>query len=132
MSSSVELFLNFAWFGLALASVLLWLRCGRRDERRWYLPLVALAMLVVLLFPVISVSDDLWAVQNPAETDSWVRRNLDHATAPMLLLFTALPAAIFAGLWFSHLRAPLPQLRARVPFRPWIGASLWNRPPPLG
>ncbi len=36
-------------------------------------------MVVVLLLPVISLSDDLMAIQAPAETDSCVRRAL-HAS----------------------------------------------------
>jgi hypothetical protein len=36
--------------------------------------MVALAVLILILFPVISVTDDLQAIQNPAEVDSCLRR----------------------------------------------------------
>ena len=40
---------------------------------------MALAALLLILFPVISVTDDFWAVHNPAETDRGVCR--DHSSA---------------------------------------------------
>ena len=53
----------------------LWFHVGRREQCDRHVSLVALAMLLVIMFPVISVSDDLWSVHNPAETDTCQRRN---------------------------------------------------------
>jgi hypothetical protein len=75
----MELFLNSAWALLAVAIVYLWLRLGRRAVSERQMSFVALVMLIVILFPVISVSDDLWSIQNPAETDTCQRR--DHCAA---------------------------------------------------
>jgi len=67
----MELFLNFSWALLTIASVCLWMRMERRIGAERRLPLVALALLIVILFPVISVSDDLQVLQNPAESDTF-------------------------------------------------------------
>ena len=40
------------------------------------MPLIALTIVLILLFPVISVSDDLGTLQNPAESDTCYRRSL--------------------------------------------------------
>ena len=72
----VEILLNFAWAALAVLIVCLWLRIGDRtgiDRRR---QLVAIAVLIAILFPVISVSDDLMAMQSATEQDGIQRR--DH------------------------------------------------------
>lgn len=70
----MELFFNSVWALVAVASVCFWLRLGLRTPEHRHLSVVGLAMLVVILFPVISVSDDLWSLQNPAETDTSQRR----------------------------------------------------------
>jgi hypothetical protein len=81
----MELFLNLVWTALAVASFCLWVRHEKRDGTTRCLPLIALVMLLVILFPVISVSDDLWSVQNPAETDSTLRRDQIASVQPSIL-----------------------------------------------
>lgn len=71
----MEIFLNLAWTCLAIVSLVLWMRFEHRTGAQRRLTLIALVMLLVILFPVISVSDDLWSIQNPAETDTCQRRN---------------------------------------------------------
>ena len=83
----MELFLNLAGAFVALALICLWLVCALRagdtDAHR-RTQIIALALLILVLFPVISVTDDLLAAENPAEIDSVQRRNQDacswHAT----------------------------------------------------
>ncbi len=133
---SMELFLNLAWVLLVALMVWLWLRfaprCGpdgRMKDRP--MQLVALAVLLLILFPVISVTDDLQAIQNPAETDSTLRR--DHIAAGSQSIFPAvaaqpLPAAaeLFSGFpSFSAVR----NLPAPTIDYPAL-ASVQNRPPP--
>ncbi len=63
-------------------------------------------MLFVILFPVISVSDDLWSIQNPAETDTYQRR--DHLAACPHSVFpavAALPQFAIAELTFGFQRS---------------------------
>jgi hypothetical protein len=84
----MEIFLNLAWTLLAIASFGLWMRFEHRTGSHRGLSFIALAMLLVILFPVISVSDDLWSIQNPAETDTCQRRNQIapdlHSIVPVL------------------------------------------------
>lgn len=127
----MELFFNILWCGLAIVCLSQWLRAEQRQQRDRRTTLVAWVMLVVILFPVISVSDDLWAIQNPAEADSFARRD-SHAAAPQSL---------------HHATAGLPEdARCVIPFvlkgrenpmfrsEPGVGSrsrgSIQNRPPP--
>jgi hypothetical protein len=133
---SMELFLNLAWVLLAALMMSLWPRFaprtgpdGRVKDLR--MQFVALAVLLLILFPVISVTDDLQAIQNPAETDSGLRR--DHVIASPHSIFpaiAALPLAIFAGL-LSGLPRFTGTRNLRVPAidHPAL-ASIQNRPPP--
>jgi|ERR1700733_14615756 len=129
----METFLNLAWGMLAIAGVCLWTRLERRSGAQRCLPLIALAMLFVILFPVISVSDDLWSIQNPAETDSCLRRDHSilgaHAIFPD---FAAFPVASFAQF-------PLDFSDCEATYRATLCATatpamseIENRPPPVG
>jgi hypothetical protein len=126
----MELFLNFAWACLALTSVCLWSRFDRREKSERRLPFIALAMLIVMLFPVISVSDDLWALQNPAEADSSIRRDHSVTVAHAFFPAVAMPEAAFAGLTSIHERSSEPLFHASLPVgRPAVD-RIQNRPPP--
>jgi len=95
------------------------------------MPMIALGALLLILFPVISVSDDLWSVQNPAEADTCLRRNDTpsgaHAILPPLAslpLSTFVQTATEAWTYFPPVRTPL--LRRVTPAFP----PAENRPPP--
>ena len=78
----MELILNVAWVLVAAAALASWSVASRRvkdSSRRIASQLLALSVLLLILFPAISITDDLWAVHNPAETDILVRRH-DEAT----------------------------------------------------
>ena len=127
----MELFFNSVWALVAIASVCLWLRLGRRTLADRHMSFIALVMLIVILFPVISVSDDLWSIQNPAETDSCQRRDhrayCPHAVFPAI---AALPVPILAALnfGFQPLTVPLKLVLPAVE-NPALG-TIQNRPPP--
>lgn len=127
----MELFFNILWGAFAMVCLSLWLRAEQREKRDRRVTFVALMMLVVMVFPVISVSDDLWAIQNPAEADSFVRRD-PHASVPQSV---------------QHAAAGLPEVaQAEFPlglkgsllleFQPESGMDssscgpIQNRPPP--
>jgi hypothetical protein len=127
----MELALNLAWALLAAVMVCLWLRFVPRTGANRRLQFVALAVLLLILFPVVSVSDDLQAAQNPAEADCLVRR--DHAcSTPHCVLphVAAMPLPIFAGLSFGFLhRSTSGTPLVRVADHPAL-APIQNRPPP--
>jgi hypothetical protein len=132
----METVLNLVWALLVALMFGLWLRFAPRScpNRRVDSPpiqFVALAVLILLLFPVISVTDDLQAIQNPAETDTCQRR--DHVCGTPHSLFpavAALPLPAFAGLSFGILHLAVPAgLLAPVVANPAV-ASIQIRPPP--
>lgn len=128
---SMELFLNSAWAMMAIVIVSLWLRLEGRDQGERRMSAVALGMLIVILFPVISVSDDLWSLQNPAETDTYQRRDhLDSCPHSIFPVISALPETAPAALTlgFHGFVAPL-NLSKLVVENPAL-APIQNRPPP--
>jgi hypothetical protein len=129
----MELSLNLAWLLVAGVIVSLWLRGQSRkspDRRR---QLIAIAVVIAILFPVISVSDDLLAIQNASEADNYLRR--DHLTPPSInpvqpILSIAAPL-FFAGLGLAFLRFIAPGLLpVEAPEHPEL-ACIENRPPPF-
>jgi hypothetical protein len=65
----MELILNLFWLLLTIPALWLWHKRGlRRDQsKRSCLLLISLGCLLILLFPVISASDDLRAMRTEAE-----------------------------------------------------------------
>ena len=127
----MELTLNLAWLLLATAMVSLWLGFGLHSGRDRHLQMVALVALILILFPVISVTDDLQAAQNPAETASCLRRDHEHSNSHSIVPAAALlPQPIFAGLSFGILRTGAPcGLPSPLVKNPALSA-VQNRPPP--
>jgi hypothetical protein len=127
----MELFFNSVWVLMAIASVCFWLRLGRRTLAERHMSFVALVMLVVILFPVISVSDDLWSIQNPAETDTCQRR--DHRVSDPHALFpvmAALPEPAVAELSFGFQHLDVPRNTSLPAVENPAFAAIENRPPP--
>jgi hypothetical protein len=128
---TMEIFLNLAWTSLAILSLGLWMRFERRTGRHRRMPLIALVMLLVILFPVISVSDDLWSIQNPAETDTCQRR---HQIAPnphsIIPVLAAPLAPLFARVTLDvqYFSAPIELSTDRYGIPALEGID--NRPPP--
>jgi hypothetical protein len=129
----MELFFNLAWLVVAGALVALWLRGNGQTHPERRGQVIAMAVLIAILFPVISVSDDLQALQNASEADNYLRR--DHlvpsnqsTVQPMLAVI--LPV-MMAGLGFGFLRFIAPSLLSVLqPKHPEI-AGIENRPPPV-
>jgi hypothetical protein len=134
----VELLLNFLWLSLSLALVLIWIRAARHGHTKpTWSALVALALLLVLLLPVISMTDDLVAMDGPSEYEHVVRRgempllHLTHDTAA--LLDTGL-LAVLLFLGFAILFSRLSRFTMR--FSPRILSDAFVRttgvrPPPM-
>jgi hypothetical protein len=126
----MELTLNLVWALLAILLVRLWLRHAPSSGASSRTQIAALAMLILILLPVISVTDDLQTIQNPAEVDC-ARRN--HAATSPHSIFPAvatIPPTVLAELsfGFSGFAAP------GQPHVPLVAvpalSSIQNRPPP--
>jgi len=126
----MELTLNFVWALLTALMVGLWLRCGARKSTR-RMQLGALALLVLILFPVVSVTDDLQAAHNPAEADCCLRRDHERPNLSARLSGApALPLPVFAGISFGPIRLTALNV-CPAPFVELLTlASIQNRPPP--
>jgi hypothetical protein len=127
----MELLLNLAWMLLAALMISVWLRSAPSEGESRKTQFVALTLLILILFPVISVTDDLMAAQNPAEADCCLRK--DHVVASshsMIPMAAALPLPTFAEmtLGIPHFAAPSNFTLPRVAC-PAL-ASIQNRPPP--
>lgn len=119
----MELFLNFVWLSISLAMILLWIQAIRHGytKSNWS-TFIALILLLVLLFPVISITDDLGAMDSPStEVEHVVRRSempllplthdpslLDIGAFAVLLSFCL--TVLFLRLSRFSLRTPLRKL----------------------
>jgi hypothetical protein len=106
----MELLLNLAWVLLALPAYCLWRQDAVARLARRFSPLqglLALACALVLLFPVISASDDLHAMRAEMEDSSSIKRSVrqaasdkhsagvhrGHGASPLAAIVNWLPAA---------------------------------------
>jgi hypothetical protein len=132
----VELFLNIIWFATSLLLVTWWIRLARRERTRDEVSaMIALALLLVLLFPVISMTDDLVAINNSAEAEHMMRRyeaplsqivfcGLENAVAVFLMAMVIIASS---GMCFTRVR---PQAFAAKLLAGFVRAS-GVRPPPV-
>ncbi len=128
----MELALNLGWALLALWMLWAWLRTTpqRTSDRR--IQMLALAVVILILLPAISMTDDLVAAQNPAEIDCCARRNHDHAACPHSIIPAAAVLSLprFAGISLAFVGMATPS-NLPSPFveNPSL-TSIQNRPPP--
>ena len=130
----MELALNLAWALCSMGLVWFWIRRGVSVRVPRSTQLLALAMVVLLLLPVISLSDDLLAAQSPAESDSYLRRatERDHTHPSMVPTTLALPEAQILGQWPQLVsREALPTEAKALPVSVFAHAR-FSRPPPQG
>jgi len=107
----MELLLNLIWISLAALAFLGFLR-GRRVSRQLTVPfrtsLLALACGVILLFPVVSASDDLHPTQAVLEEASKrVQLHVLRASPPLFMLPAILALCLLCSPVVLHLLHPL-------------------------
>lgn len=134
----MELLCNLAWLAVTVALWSCWFLRRRSATRMSLLPaiavqLISLAALTAILLPVISISDDLQASNNPAEVErNSAKRNqfLCSQHAPH-----STPGTI--ALIVPSLRVFLPSRTALLPVDSAVPAqgaahllTPWTRPPP--
>jgi hypothetical protein len=128
----METALNLAWMLCSLLLVRSWMRNTASNPVPRRMQMLALAMVVLMLLPVISLSDDLMAMQGPAETDTSMRRALhpDEGHPSVVPVTFALPEAIFAAMPWSGYTQVAVQNKPLAPCLPVLTRSLDRRPPP--
>jgi hypothetical protein len=127
----MELILNLGWALVAVWMVCAWLRSAPRGSDGRLRQAMTLAVIIVILLPAISMTDDLVAAQNPAEVVSAMRRDHDdsqpHSIVP---LASAIPMPVFAGLGALVVQMAAPSdLSVLFADNPGL-ESIRNRPPP--
>lgn len=127
----MELVLNLGWVLLATLLFCAWLRSVSPTTANRRLQVICLAILILILFPVVSVTDDLQTAQYPAVVDSSHRRDqvcsTPHSIFPAVV---ALPPPIFAGICYGILRTAAPaNLPAPLVDHPAL-EPIQSRPPP--
>lgn len=128
----MELALNLGWALVALWMVCAWLRTTPRKASDRRIQMVALAILILILLPAISMTDDLVALRNPAEIDASARRDHGYSCTPHAIVpaTAALPLPVFTGprIVFAGMAASGNPPSAFVE-KPSL-VSIQNRPPP--
>ncbi len=128
----LELALNLVWVAASVTLVTVWLRAARHTRTPRRVQCFALLMAILLLLPVISISDDLAAAQYPAEADSALRRAADSHLGHLVLhpASFALPEPslndYFPQFLFSRLSLPQSLAAPATGF----AQQLHCRPPP--
>jgi hypothetical protein len=128
----MEILLNITWMVCSLALVGFWTRYAASKSGSRCTQALALSMVVLLLLPVISLSDDRVAMQGLAESDGNVRRALhpgDSHLSPTSDA-SALPAPVFSNLFFRQYSQDLLHLDREPAHSSVIARSLDSRPPP--
>ena len=130
----MELVLNLGWVVLVTVMCWLWLRHPARCEgRRRWAQLASLALVLVMMFVVITMYDDMAMAQNPAETSSFQREDFSGARSHAM----PNPVANFTQPLFSEPSFEASYLgvvgnRLAPALQPPALGSVQNRPPPAG
>src|SRR5208282_555817 len=119
----MELFLNLCWLSLLLPAYLLWRRrfCSTRAGGRAksstphpFIFLCVLGCVIVLLFPVISASDDLHAMRAEMEESSPSKRSVCQSAGEKASVshrrWQSLPAVAGTSAAIGLVREPWQQL----------------------
>lgn len=128
----MEISLNLAWALCALGLVWLWKRAGVSDSGSRKTQILALAMVVLLLLPVISLSDDLMAMQGPAETDTCLRRSLhtDGGHPSLIPHSMTMPTQLCTAPSIGGVSQESVQAYRLAPPPAFLIRPLYSRPPP--
>jgi hypothetical protein len=131
LAGGMELALNLGWALVAAWMLYAWLRIAPRTARERGAQFVALAVVILILLPAISMTDDLMAAQNPAEVDCCIRRDHGFASPHSIVpIMAALPLPAIRGIEFGFLQMSAPSLLSAPHVKPVARGAILNRPPP--
>jgi hypothetical protein len=127
----MELALNLGWTALTTAMCWLWARHARREGQGRWAQFVSLALVLVIMFAVITMYDDMAMAQNPAETRCFQREDdlgaHEHAQFHPVVATIPTPAA---ELTFNTIRLAVPGSLLVPAVKVPSLSSIQNRPPP--
>jgi hypothetical protein len=128
----MELALNLAWMVLAIAMCWLWVHHARREGPGHEMQFIALALVLVAMFVLITMYDDMAMAQNPAEARCFQQREDElgahdhavlHPVADLTPLFSAEPS-------FDSFHSAVPSYLLVPPLNAPATNSIKSRPPP--
>lgn len=97
----MELLLNILWLALTLPAVWMWVRkpvCASQPQRfGHYRPFLLLGCALIVLFPVISATDDLNAIRPEIEESGPATRQLKHSVSSRSAVW------IYGSTLFQHM-----------------------------
>ena len=127
----MELALNLVWTVLATAMCWLWVRYARREGHGRWVQFVSLALVLFMMFVVITMYDDMAMAQNPAETRCFQREDDlgAHAHAPLHPAVASIPAPT-GEFPFNTSRFAAPGSLLVPTVKVYALSSIQNRPPP--
>jgi hypothetical protein len=127
----MELALNLEWIALAAAMCWLWARNARREGHGRWAQFISLTLVLVMMFVVITMYDDMAMAQNPAETRCFQREDDlgAHAHAPFHPVVASLPAPA-AEPHFTTFRLTVPGSLLVPTVKVPALSAIQNRPPP--
>jgi hypothetical protein len=129
----MELALNLEWMAMAAAMCWLWVHHARREGRGRLAQIVSLALVLAMMFVVITMYDDMAMAQNPAEIRCFQREDdlsahahvhapFHPAVASTPTLAAEVPFNMFSFAVVGSLLVPTVEL-------PFL-SSIQSRPPP--
>jgi hypothetical protein len=132
----VELILNLIWLAVSLLLASWWIHAVKIGHaRKGWIAAVTVCLLLILLLPVISMTDDRVAMTSPSEMEHEVRRvelSLAHPVAVDPFVTLAFAALLFAGMvWLSSQMVRLRPYSASVRLLSGFFRTAGVRPPPV-
>jgi hypothetical protein len=127
----MELALNLGWTAVATTMCWLWVRHAQREGRRHWVQFVSLALVLVIMFAVITVYDDMAMAQSPAETRCFQREDDlgAHEHAQLHPIVESIPTPVEEPSFNAFCFAVLGGLSVPTEKAPPL-FSIQNRPPP--
>ena len=126
----MELILNLVWVAIAIVALLAWHRWRVDSEGSQLQQLIVLVLILAILFPAISMTDDLWAMQNPADPDTCQKRTLVSAEMHWSVPTTMALASAPVQALIHHGRRPIDSDSQDLSTQFFVGCLVYNRPPP--
>jgi hypothetical protein len=127
----MELALNLGWTAMATAMCWLWMRHARREGRGRSAQFVSLAIVLLTMFTVITMYDDMAMAQNPAEARCFQHEDDLGAHAHVALHpVVATTPTLAAELPFNTFGFAVPGSLLTLTVKVPVLSSIQNRPPP--